>query len=438
MTSLWSLRGTKVLVVDDLPDMRMAVRGLVHSLGCEEIQAARDGDQAIRLMAATPFDVVLCDYNMGEGKDGQQVLEEALYRGLLPVGACFVMLTAEHTMPMVMAAVECMPDEYLSKPIPRGMFQVRLRKAMEKKARFAPLLKAVQAKDYDKALALCGQLVAASPAGRFDVWKIQGEVLLAQGVFRQAEILYQQVLGQWELPWASLGLAKSLFRQGRYEASAELLRELLNSQPLLMPAYDWLAQAWVRLGRRAEAQAVLGKALKYSPKSLSRQRHFADLAYGNGDFAAAEQAYRQAVRVGKNSCFRNPAELAGLAKAQARRGHGESALKTLALLEREFRGDRLAQWLAASVAAIVHHGMGHAEKAVAAIASAMEWFQAQPEAAEEETLMDLAALCLEVGQTEQAKALLHEVLARQAADARVPEKARTLCRQVGIDNFATQ
>lgn len=433
MTLLWSLRGSKVLIVDDLPDMRTAVRDLVYSLGCEDIQAARDGDQAIRSMAATPFDVVLCDYNMGEGKDGQQVLEEALYRGLLPVGACFVMLTAEHAMSMVTAAVECMPDDYLSKPIPRGVFQLRLRKAMEKKARFVPLLKAVKAKDYEEALRLCEHFLAIYPAHRMDIWKIRGEALLEQGMLWQAAALYQQIWELREIAWAAVGLAKALFGQGQYEASADVLQTLLDKQPLCMAAYDGLAQAWLALGRPADAQAVLSKAVKYSPKSLLRQKRLGDLAYGNGDFAAAEEAYQQAVRIGKNSCFRGPAEFAGLAKAQAQRGYGERALKTLALLEREFRGDRLAQWLAASMEAIIHHGMGHAEKAAAAIASAMEWFQAQPEAADEETVMELAALCLAVGQTEQAKTLLHEVLARQAADAEGSEKVQALCRQAGMD-----
>lgn len=430
MTSLWSLHGTKVLIVDDLPDMRTAVRDLVYSLGCEDIQAARDGDQAIRSMAATPFDLVLCDYNMGEGKDGQQVLEEALYRGLLPAAACFVMLTAEHAIPMVMAVVECMPDDYLSKPISRGVFQVRLRKAMEKKARFAPLLKAVKSKDYQEVLALCEQFLAVYPAHRIDIWKIRGEALLAQGMFQQAEALYQEILALWEFSWAVVGLAEALFGQGQCEASADLLQTLLDKQPLCMPAYDGLARAWVALERFADAQAVLGKAVRYSPKSLLRQRRLGDLAYGNGNFAVAEQAYQQAVRVGKNSCFRRPAEFAGLAKTQARQGRGERALKTLALLEREFRGDTALQWQVSAAEAEVYHCMGNGEKCIDAITCAMERRPVQMARADVEAVLDLVALCRDLHQSEYVNTLLHSIENLPWDDALAQTKQKGLCRQV--------
>ena len=69
-----SLRGKKVLIIDDLPDMRTMLRTLVASLGTDDIKTARDGEQAMTLMEHERFDIVLCDYSLGEGKDGQQVL----------------------------------------------------------------------------------------------------------------------------------------------------------------------------------------------------------------------------------------------------------------------------------------------------------------------------------------------------------------------------
>ena len=63
------------------------------------------------------------------------------------------MVTAENTSDMVMGALEHQPDAYLSKPIPKTTLQTRLRRLMEKKAAFADICQALDAKDPELALA---------------------------------------------------------------------------------------------------------------------------------------------------------------------------------------------------------------------------------------------------------------------------------------------
>lgn len=111
--ALWNLKGRTILVVDDFPEMRSMLRSMLAMYGADTIEQARNGEEAIGRMQARRFEIVLCDYNLGEGKDGQQVLEDAKRRDLLPYDTTFVMVTAENTPEMVMGALEYQPDAYL-------------------------------------------------------------------------------------------------------------------------------------------------------------------------------------------------------------------------------------------------------------------------------------------------------------------------------------
>lgn len=131
--ALWTLKPYRILVVDDFSDMRLYIRGMLAAYGAVDIRLAKNGDEAVTALQAERHDLVLCDYNLGDGRDGQQVLEQARHRGLLPRCNLFVMVTAENTADMVMGSLECQPDGTLSKPVTRATLQVRLRKLLEKR-----------------------------------------------------------------------------------------------------------------------------------------------------------------------------------------------------------------------------------------------------------------------------------------------------------------
>jgi len=69
-----------VLVVDDHPFQRAAAEQLLHRLGVSKVRCAADGHEAADLLAATPFDLVLCDIDM-PGLNGPQLMSELSQRG---------------------------------------------------------------------------------------------------------------------------------------------------------------------------------------------------------------------------------------------------------------------------------------------------------------------------------------------------------------------
>jgi CheY-like chemotaxis protein len=148
---MWSLKGKKILLVDDYGEMRSMLSGY----GADDITSAATGEEAIEMIGNRRFDIILCDYNLGDGKDGQQVLEEVKHRGYLSYPTLFIMITAESTAFMVIGALEYQPDEYLSKPVTATVLQARLQKLMEKKEGLQPIAKALESRDHTRVIELC-------------------------------------------------------------------------------------------------------------------------------------------------------------------------------------------------------------------------------------------------------------------------------------------
>ncbi|MBA4392513.1 MAG: response regulator, partial [Desulfobacca sp.] len=148
------------LVVDDFQEFRASVRFMLQSFGVVSIDNANSGEAAIAQIETKPYDVILCDYNLGHNqKDGQQILEEIKHRELIKLSTVFIMVTAENTMEMIMGAAEYSPDDYLMKPFTKEVLRTRIEKAFKKKNDLELIESAVQKKEYRHAIDLCeGQI----------------------------------------------------------------------------------------------------------------------------------------------------------------------------------------------------------------------------------------------------------------------------------------
>jgi len=111
-------RDQKILLIEDFPEFRFSLKGMVQEIGFLDIDMVADGELALEKCLGKRYDIILSDYNLGEGKDGQQVLEELIHRDLLKATTVYVMITAENTTSMVMGALEWPWSPILSKRSP--------------------------------------------------------------------------------------------------------------------------------------------------------------------------------------------------------------------------------------------------------------------------------------------------------------------------------
>ncbi len=113
--------------------MRETIKHILSSFGARCIVEAESGINAITAMRIDKFDLVLCDYNLLRGKNGQQVLEEARHLKLLPLNAVFIMVTCEQNQDMVLNAIDNKPDDYLIKPFNRQQLLSRIERCYARK-----------------------------------------------------------------------------------------------------------------------------------------------------------------------------------------------------------------------------------------------------------------------------------------------------------------
>jgi two-component system KDP operon response regulator KdpE len=123
----------RVLVVDDEPAIRRALRPPLTELGFEMIEASR-GEMALDLLRTEPFDAVLLDVNM-PGIGGIETLRRM--RALAP-RLPILMLTVRDREEEKVNALELGADDYVTKPFGVRELVARIRAAVRRVQAPAP------------------------------------------------------------------------------------------------------------------------------------------------------------------------------------------------------------------------------------------------------------------------------------------------------------
>jgi len=341
--ALWSLKGKKILIIDDFAEMRSSMRKMLVSFDANQITMASNGEKAIDLIAHNKFDIILCDYNLGDGKDGQQILEEAKLRNILPYSTVFIMVTAESTSFMVMGAIEHQPDDYLSKPFNRNVLKSRLEKLLNKKAGLVKLSLALQQDNKTLAIKLCNDGIEENSSNRNELLKLETELLISEQRYNEAKEICDSVIAERSLPWARLCDGQLHYLQQQYETAQHCFEAIISDNPAFVSAHDWLAKTQIKLKDPIAAQKTIEAAIAQSAKSVTRQRMLAETSEINQDFVTAEKARRRSIRTAKNSTLSEAADYTKLAEALVKNDNPKEALKTIDLAKHEFKGDEQAQ-----------------------------------------------------------------------------------------------
>lgn len=422
------------LVVDDFADMRSAIKGILISLGVTRVDQARNGSEAIAKMQNKRFDVILCDYNLGPGKDGQQVLEEARHHQLIGVDTIFIMITAENAREMVMGAVEYAPDSYLSKPFTKDLLQTRLVKLFERKADLAKVNEALMAKDTTAAIRALDTLIASKPRNLGELLKLKSEICIESNRLDEAAATLEQVLAIREMPWARLGIGKIQFLKKQFDQAAETFRQLIDQDANFIGAYDWLAKTQTALRRFAEAEETLRLAVRLSPRGIRRQHTLGDIALTNGHPEIAETAYERAVGLAKHSVLNHPAIFAGLAKSKSANDKHDEALKVANEIHKVFPDREEAVFYAASTSALIKNRQGDKAGAEAALAEAEGALARLNETAHaSEHALEMAKTYAGLGREDKAAAILRQVIANNHDDDETLNQIVHLCQESGLN-----
>lgn len=125
MPKLEGIKKLKILVVDDQPDMRSMVRGMLGDMGITQIFEASDGREALSFADAAidMIDIVICDWNMPK-LSGIELLRQM--RSVMP-DLPFLMLTGRGDLDSVAEAKSAGVTAYIRKPFSPANLEIKLR-----------------------------------------------------------------------------------------------------------------------------------------------------------------------------------------------------------------------------------------------------------------------------------------------------------------------
>jgi DNA-binding NarL/FixJ family response regulator len=287
----------RFLVIDDQPLARDALRTIAQMLGAFAVEFASNYQDAIFRIRNNAPDIILCDYELGDGRSGQQLLEELRRFNLLPDECIFMMVTGEQSYEQVVSAVELVPDDYIIKPFAPDKLMLRLDRIMAKKNFFAAYYREKRRQEFASALAIL-QTQRDSEAGRpyrFEILRQQAEVQLASGAAEAAEDTYRDILQDYNFPWARAGVARSLQRQKRLSEARAEIEKVVAGTPHYFDAADVKASICLDQGEPEEAQKTLDAVAKKTPRNYQRKRLLAEAAILNGDAETARNALADVV-----------------------------------------------------------------------------------------------------------------------------------------------
>lgn len=422
----------RILILDDLPDMRTSLRTQMAALGCEKVVMTSAVKDALEHFSRQSFDIVLCDYYLAGGTDGQQFLEYLRTRNVISNKTIFIMVTAEKDYGNVVTAAEWMPDEYLLKPFTAEALKTRLERLIDKKRRFNRVDELLDKGQWSDVAVACDEIIAAKDRYYVDALRTKGMALIQAKRAKEAQQFYEDVIAMRPMPWASLGLAKALHLCKENERAREVLEGLLIEAPQLVAAYDLLGQLHMYSGRADAALRILDKACAVSPKSLKRHRQIAHVAAEKGDFARVQQALDHVVSKTKFSPLRETADFARLGKALTELGQADKAVALLVEARTNFKEDANDPHLAA-VEALAYQKAGDPEKAAAALERAM---QQDHLGMPEDVALVVANACMATGKQEAAERIFKNLVQSNPDAQHLHDKVSSVLREHGAEDRA--
>ncbi|NHC06788.1 response regulator [Azonexus fungiphilus] len=433
-----SLTKKRVLIVDRHSPARDSLRLMLGALGVTAVHGAGSSAEVIRQVKGNRFDIILSDFVLDDGRDGQQLLEELRHAHLIALGTVYMIITSERSYTNVVALAELAPDDYLIKPFTSEQLQARLVRAIYKKHVLRKIYEQIERGALQEAIAACDRVIQQQPVYQYDALRFKGELLHQLGRTAEAEVVYRRVLEGRVVPWAKMGLATALRDRNALEEAEQLADQVIQEAPEFLSAYDFLASVHEAQGKLKEAQQVLQRAADASPHNTLRQRLVGDVAARNKDLLAAERAYGKVIARNKGSSLRTVDDYANLSRVLIERGDVDASRKISAEMKREWRGDKQAE-LAALVAeslCLDLEGAGDKAQAIVAQAIALQQ-QVDAEAAEkgrhvsQRLSVDLAHACYATGHAEAAQQIMRQVAAENNEDPHLLDHITSVFEKTG-------
>jgi tetratricopeptide (TPR) repeat protein len=373
----------RFLIVDQLDSFCFSTKKTLKELGLKLVDTANSAQKVISGFEHINYDVVLCNYDLGKGKNGQELLEELRYRKLLKFTGLFFIVSAEVEKGKVMGTIENEPDGYLVKPvIPKDLIN-RLEKSLKMKDAMRTIEVAIDEGDYLSAIQYCDRKIAEKDPYTARALKTKAWLYGKTGQLDFAKAVYEGILSKQDFLWAEYGLAKTLYKLKDYQQAENALKRILAKDPNQLEALDLLAEINKKQHNYVNAQAYLKKAITLSPNALLRQKELADLCILNNDDEDAAEAFKKMHKLSDQSVYARPEQYfdyANFLVAQAKKnpetflnsGQTKQAFELAESVKKRFSLQTNIQDQSKLATANIHFAIGNEEQAQEIIDSVLK------------------------------------------------------------------
>jgi tetratricopeptide (TPR) repeat protein len=433
-----SLTKKRVLIVDRHSPARDSMRLMLGALGVTLVHGAGNSAEVIRQVKANRFDIVLSDFVLDDGRDGQQLLEELRHAHLIPLSTVYMIITSERGYTNVVSLAELAPDDYLIKPFTAEQLQARLIRAIYKKHVLRKIYEQIERGALQEAIVACDRVILQQPQFVYDSLRFKGDLLHTLGRTHEAEEVFRRVLEGRVVPWAKMGLAMALRDRGALDEAEQLAEQVTSEAPDYLSAYDFLASVHEAQGKLDAAQHTLQRAADASPHNTVRQRLVGDVAARNKDLLAAEKAYGKVIERSKGSSLRTVDDFANLSRVLVERGDVNASRRIAAEMKREWRGDKQAELAALVTESLCLDSEGSVDKARHLVDQALAMQKMIVEEAAEKgrhvsqrLTVDLAHACYATGKEGEATKIMRQVAAENHEDKGLIEHITSVFEKTG-------
>ncbi len=431
------LHNKKAMVVDDMGAAVVIARNMLISLGAKQVDTGHDYQSAFPQIARKHYDLILCDFNLGSGLNGQQLLRDLRHVGRISYNTLFVVVSAERTKDIVLGTIECEPDGYITKPFTQADVKLRLAKLVEQQKTFKGFNTALDEKDYRKALLLVDKIRIDYPRYGNLALKKKAAALYEMKAYEEAKMCYDEALrnhsGQ---SWAKIGRAQCIAEMGDLSKAIREFEEIIQEHKLAVPAIDNLAACLLRQGDKREAQMTVAKSLELSPMSIERQRWQGELSLEVGELDESLKAYGSVLKLANGTLKENPKQYESYVKVVRKAvessidpkrskeliADGKKVLKDAFKKYEDAESLRLNQTL---LRAIEKHTMGDSEECIAIVDAAIERHK-ELLGGDPEAVIDIAETKFYAGDQPGAEILLKDLIEKYPENKKLKDRIQAI------------
>ncbi|GLX82198.1 tetratricopeptide repeat protein [Thalassotalea eurytherma] len=315
MTTL-NFANKRFLIVDNIKQSRDTLKQFAYSLGDVKVESVSFAKDAISACESVAYDVVLLGYDLGENqKNGQQVLEELKTKSLIQRQSIIIIITAEVSEAMVLAALEHKPDEYIAKPYTLQDLKKRLLRSYVKKQSMAKVYRALDEGDENNVVELVKETIAKGTQYESECMGILSRQYFNMKRYAEAQDIYLEYQNEASCTWAKIGLGKVAFENKQFDKAEQYFKEIIEENNRYLSAYDWLAKTYQAQENHASAQNTLERCLLISPRSVGRLKLYANVCLENEQFEKATNALKKTNELAYHSIHNHPENALLFAKA---------------------------------------------------------------------------------------------------------------------------